>query len=193
MAEALLKAWRAPSLVAAVEIDAAGNAARRSDNTDVVDVVSDGKRLTWVQTDRALPMPVNPTDPVVDLALRSSDFVEALDQEPLQVAGLAEGVYTLKIDGTVVGKFSAQQLSAGINLATLPTPMAQQAAQVHMLTVKHNAAHFARWREVQVPLEGTGVDAAAAERALDDLEDRMIAAQHAAAQPRPRYFEVLAE
>ena len=32
-------------------------------------------------------------------------------------------------------------------------PMLKQALAVHDLTLKHNNIHFARWREVQVPLE----------------------------------------
>ena len=195
MAEALLKAWKAPSIVAAVEIDAVAKSAKRADNAAVSDVQlqADGKRLSWVETDGALPMPVNLGDSIVALAIHSSDFMEALNQEPLKVTGLAEATYTLQIDGDSVGKFNAQELSAGVNLAALTTPMSKQAAQVHVLTVKHAGIHNVRWRDVQVPLEGLGIDASAAEKALDDLDERIIASQHAAAQPRAHHFELIAE
>ena len=85
-------------------------------------------------------MPVDMRDPLVALAIRSSDFVQALNQEPLKVRGLAAGRYALKIDGETAGTFTAEQLAAGVNLAELPTPMARQAAEVHALTLRHNNA-----------------------------------------------------
>lgn len=60
--------------------------------------------------------------------------------------------YALKIDGEKVGDFTKEQLAEGINLALEPTPMLKQASSVYDLTVKHNDVHFARWREIQVPL-----------------------------------------
>ena len=51
------------------------------------------------------------------------------------------------------GAFTKEQLTEGVNLAVLPTPMAKQAAQVHDLTLKHNNLHFNRWRQFQVPLQ----------------------------------------
>jgi hypothetical protein len=99
--------------------------------------------------------------------------------------------YALKIDGEKVGDFTKEQLEEGINLATLPTPMAKQAAKVHDLTLKHNDIHFARWRDVQVTLQDykfTGEQAAV--DALDKLEDQIVQQQRAAAQPIPRHYEL---
>ena len=115
-----------------------------------------------------------------------------LTQKPL-LFGTTEipaGAYTLTIDGVAAGDFSADALAQGINLVEYPTPMMQQAAEVHALTLKHNNIHFARWRTVQVPLEGAGFDTAAAESALDSLEDQLIVAQRVAAQPKPHRFEL---
>ena len=92
---------------------------------------------------------------------------------------------------------SLEQVSAaaaGINLAELPTPMLRQAADVHDLTLRHNALHAARWRNVQVPLEKDQTPhLLKALDALDDLEADILREQRAAAQPRPRHFEVVAE
>jgi lysophospholipase L1-like esterase len=191
MAEALLKAWNAPSVVTALVIDAANERVTRSDNTTVSELKK-GTGLAWDQTDDALPMPPDLKDPVVALVLRSSDFVNTLNQETLAVEGLTAGRYALKIDGEEVGTFSAGELRAGINLATLPTPMARQAETVHALTVKHNNLHFARWRFVQVPLADNPIPhRQAAEEQLDRLEDEVVAQQHAAAQPKPRHYELI--
>lgn len=188
MAAALLKAWRAPVLVSSVEFDAAAKKLVHAENARVSDV--DG--LKWVQTDGALPMPLDMNDAAVRLALRSSDFVDTLDRQMLKVTGLPGGArYAVRIDGEEVGAFTREELAAGVNLATLPTPMAKQALEVHALTLKHNNIHFARWRQVQVPLEKDALDKVRpAMGALDDLDQEIVGRQRAAAQPRARHFEL---
>jgi len=78
------------------------------------------------------------------LAVNSSDFEKALNQQPLQVGGLTATQYSLRIDGVSVGEFSKEQLAAGINLAMQLTPMFSQATEVHQLTLQHNNIHFFR-------------------------------------------------
>jgi lysophospholipase L1-like esterase len=93
MAEALLKAWNAPATVATVEIDAAAKRVARSDNAKVTGLQA-GSSLSWSETDSALPLPLPQGEEFkdVDLAIRSSDFVQALDQELLKVTGLNSAV-----------------------------------------------------------------------------------------------------
>jgi hypothetical protein len=136
-------------------------------------------------------MPIDWKDDVVALAVHSSDFLTALDQERLRVTGLAGGNYTLKIDSETVGAFSAAQLGEGVNLAEYATPMSRQAADVHKLTLEHNSIHFARWRMVQVPLDGQNFALTSAETSLDSLEDQIIAAQRIVAQPKMHLYEVV--
>ena len=194
LAESLLKAWNAPSLVAGTEIDAARKEAVRQRNTRVADLRVANKGVAWTQTDEALPMPLDRRDPLVVLVLRSSDFMESLNQEPLTVRGLAAGRYTLKIDGEPAGEFTSEQLAQGINLAELPTPMARQAAEVHALTLRHNNVHTARWRQIQVPLEkDRSPQLSKALDALDDLEADIVKQQRAAAIPKARHFELTQE
>ena len=193
MAEALLKSWNAPAVVTSVELDASKREPIRESNTHITEF-HPGKSISWMQTDEALPMPVDARDAIAGLAVKSSDFVEALNQEILKVRGLSSGRYTLKIDGEAAGSFTSEEFAAGINLATVQTPMARQAAEVHALTLRHNNIHFARWRQVQVPLEK---DAAPhllkALDALDDLESDVLKEQRAAAQPKPHRYEVAPE
>jgi lysophospholipase L1-like esterase len=190
MAEALLKSWNAPSLVTAVAIDAAGKRATREENTRVSDLRADGA-LSWTQRDNALPMPLDLGDAVVKLAVKASDVVQVLNQQPLQVTGLTAERYTLKIDGKEAGSFSREQLADGVNLAALPTPMMTQAQAVHALTVAHNNIHFERWRHVQVPLqENHSRRVGRALKALDDLEEDLVRQQRDAAQPKPHRYEL---
>ncbi|MBV9866991.1 MAG: SGNH/GDSL hydrolase family protein [Abitibacteriaceae bacterium] len=193
MAEALLKAWNAPAIVTNVEIDANGQRVVRSDNTRVTGLAG-GNNPTWMQSDNALPMPVNMGDPVIALAVNSSDFTQALNQEPLKVTGLTAAKYTLKIDGQDVGIFTKEQLADGINLATQQTPMSKQAANVHGLTVRHDDIHTTRWRQYQVPMANDNLPhLTEVMRALDDLEADVVAQQRAAAQPVPHRYELVAQ
>jgi lysophospholipase L1-like esterase len=193
MAEALLKAWNAPATVAAVEIDAAGGRVTRSANAKITGLKA-GSTLSWTEIDGALPMPVDMEEKPTALSVRSSDFIAALDQEPLKVTGLSAANYSLTIDGEKVGSFTKDQLEEGINLAILPTPMAQQAAKVHDLTLKHNNIHFARWRDVQISLKDYKLAGEpAVVEALDKLEDQIVQVQRATAKPLLRHYELTAE
>jgi lysophospholipase L1-like esterase len=193
MAEALLKAWGATATVSDVAIDARAKKVTKEENTKVSDLQS-GKTVSWTQSDNALPFPLDTSDPAVALAIKSSDFVESLDQQPLKVTGLEAPRYTLTIDGAEVGDFSREQLAQGINLATLPTPMFDQAKAVHRLTLKHNDQHSTRWRTFQVPLatHSPAVQASLPPllTALDEEEAQTVALQRATAQPKPHRFEL---
>jgi len=192
MAEALLKAWHAPGLVSSVEIDADTKKVS-AENTTVADVQA-GVGLSWTQEDAALPMPLDRKDAALELALHASDFVEALDRQPLKITGLTRARYVLRIDGDYSGSFSRQDLAAGVNLALLPTPMARQALDVHALTLKRNQIHYERWRHVQVPMQDLKSERLqAALDGLDALEADLIDQQRAAAQPKPRHYELSPE
>jgi len=191
MAEALLKAWNAPAMVTAVEIDAAKAQAVRTENAAVSDL-KESNGLTWTQSDKALPMPLDLKDPVMKLAVQNSDFLRAVDWQPLKVTGLKGQRYVLKIDGEQAGTFSAQQLADGLNLAELPTPMVRQAQAVHDLTLKHNNLHAVRWRELQVALAQQPLPhLPQAIEALDSLEADLVTQQRMLAQPKPHRYELL--
>ncbi|WP_406700655.1 SGNH/GDSL hydrolase family protein [Singulisphaera sp. Ch08] len=193
MAAALLDAWDAPALVSDVQIklESKSEPKTQAEKTKVSDVQWNDGILKWTQLDESLPFPADLKDDVIKLAVNSSDFVKDLDQQPLKVSGLEGSDYVLSIDGEEVGSFSKDQLAEGINLALLTTPMTKQASEVHNLTLKHNNIHFTRWRSVQVPLSGiksAHLDEAIAD--LDRVEAEVIDQQRAAAQPKPRRYEL---
>jgi lysophospholipase L1-like esterase len=193
MAEALLEAWHAPSLVTSVEVDAAGKRVVRADNTEVTGL-SGGETITqtvtWTQQDRALPMAFDPAGRPLSLAVKSSNVVESLNREPLKVTGLNAAQYMLRIDGQEVGTFSKEQLSQGINLATLATPMMKQASAVHSLTLKHNLVHFDRWRHVQLAQDEVTPNIERAMAAMDQVDQDLIKQQRDTAQPKPHRYEL---
>src|SRR6266566_3527308 len=187
MAAELLKSWNAPATVSSVAIDASAKKVTDTRGTRISDLKA-GEALAWTQLDEALPMPVDLNDPIVALAVKSSDFLQALNRQTLKVTGLTAPSYNLKIDGDEMGSFGKEQLAEGINLASLPTPMAKQAAEVHKLTLQHNNAHFQRWRQIQVPLaesKSANVQKAVKDLmdALDEEEAGVVKQQRAAAQP----------
>jgi lysophospholipase L1-like esterase len=204
MAEALLKAWGASPVVTAVEIDAAAKQVKLAENTSVTKLASDGT-VSWSQMDGTLPMlvslrdrslPINARRPAatMDLALKASDFMDALNRETLRVTGLSAASYVLKIDGSSVGTFKRDQLAQGINLAALPTPMAKQAVKVHILTLKRGEVHEFRWKQLQVPLQEDGLGMLpGALASLDTLEEEIGARRKEAAQPLLRAYELIPE
>ena len=144
--------------------------------------------------DRSLPTAARRGAATVELALDSSDFMEALNQQTLRVRGLEAAKYTLKIDGSEVGSFSREQLTKGLNLAALPTPMAKQALGVHLLTLKRGDIHEMRWKQLQVALQDdnlTGLPAVL--EGLDGIEEELAVRQRAAAQPVACAYELIPE
>jgi lysophospholipase L1-like esterase len=191
MATEILKAWHASPVVSSVEIDASKGRLTRSENGRVTDLQKK-PALAWTQVDGALPLPLDLKDEVVTLVLRASDVVETLDQEVLKITALADAKYSLKIDGDIVGTFTRDELSRGVNLALLPTPMLKQALTVHDLTARRNSVRLARWQGVQVALQNeTSPHLAEALSALDALDGEIVQQQKAAAVPVAHHFELV--
>lgn len=197
MAEQLLKAWHARPAVSIVAISADAKPAVQSAEFAHVSNLASANGLRWDETEDALPLPLQPmteadTTGAMALALKSSDVAESLNQETLSVTGLAPGNYTLRIDGKGVGNFTDTQLSKGVNLGSYRTPMAEQAMDVLTLTTLHNNAHFARWRQVQVPLQDKNLASLSSTlAAMDQLEAELERLQREAAKPKPHHYELL--
>jgi lysophospholipase L1-like esterase len=185
MAASLLEAWGASPIVTRVDIDAAAAQVKDAVNT-AVSALEAKDSIHWTQRDDALPMPVPMNDPVMTLALESSDFREKFNRETLRVIGLAAPSYVLKINGRSIGVFARENLASGINLAELDTPMMQQAAQVHDLTIKRADIHNIRPLQNMLPAR-----AAAVEDNLDALDNDLAAIQRATAQPASCQYELI--
>lgn len=194
MAESLLKNWQAPSLVTSVSIDAGAVPSFDAANTQVSELVrTKGKitgRTSWTQTDRALPLPFPPAevDPVLALVLKYSDIVATLDQETLLVHALTTGTYDLLIDGRKIGSFSSDDLASGINLATMETPMLEQARLVAFETEKVNNLESARFGIISGSVtDEQSITAQALAGAYKNAVDR----QRADARPLIHHYELV--
>ena len=200
MAEQLIKAWGGRPQVSAVAIRVSGGKATvvSSENAHVSDLANTANTLEWTELDDSLPLPLAQWQTMwgsgpVALVLKSSDFTDAVNQEPLRVSGLKTGVYTVKIDGSPAGTFNDGELATGVNLAILETPMTEQAKEVYDLTVSHCNIHNERWRTIQVPLANDNLaETAPAMEAADALEAAVIRKRQEAVQPKPHHFEIVA-
>jgi lysophospholipase L1-like esterase len=196
MAESLLKSWQATSVVTSVTIDAGAMPAAQTSNTDVSDLVRPkGKiasRISWTQTDKALPLPFPPAelDPVLGLVLKYSDIITALDQETLQVHGLSNGIYDLLIDGRKIASINSDDLVSGINLATADTPMLEQARLVAWDTEKVNNLESARFGVINTSVTA---EQSLTASALASAYKTGVERQHADAHPLVHHYELVLE
>lgn len=194
MAQALLLDWNATPLVTEVEIDATRKSITAQKNTYVQSLRAENNTWTWTQLDASLPMPVDTKDALTSLAIKAVNFFQSLNQQPLRIKGLPAGNYTLRIDGSKVATYSAADWAQGRNLAELPTPMLEQAAAVHALTLQHASIHNTRWRQVQVPLQRyQSPELLEALKGLDELEAALVKQQRQTALPLLRSYELVRE
>ena len=189
MAESLLKNWHASALVSAVIIDGLGAHVAASNNAEVTGLHKDARELRWTEQEKALPLPLPAPglDPVMDAVVHNSDLLQALDQETLTVTDLKPGNYALMIDGRTAGTLSAGDLAKGVNLATMETPMLDQARLVAFDTERKNALEGQRFELIRKEPEAENSPTAKAMlQALPAAVDR----QRTNAQPRPHQFRL---
>jgi len=207
MAEAVLKAWNAPSTVADINIvigNGKGTGIEKGRvpkpvNTKIHPLKPPKHGLAFTHLDGALPWPLD-RDPAknldMQLALKSTDAETALNQFRLRISGLVDGDYTIKVDGADVAQVTNTALAEGIDLAAIPElPSNQQARELLALIRKHNDLHFQRWRNVQFPAsknnEPVPADVKAKMDDLDRQDAEAQAAEHAAAQPKLHEVQVI--
>jgi hypothetical protein len=187
MAETLLKVWGAVPLVTSVAIDAAKPAVAEVLNAQITELRKNKNSFTWLELDQALPLPLasKESDPFMDLVARSSDLIEALDQEMLRISGLPPGNYELRIDGQSVGVFDHNQLASGINLALLETPMLEQSRMVAFDTERRNEIDKARSGLIQEEMNALSRTAASE---LSEFQNHAVEQQRKDARPVPHQY-----
>ena len=165
MAWEFLKRQGAPALVSAVEIDAKGGKVAKAENGEVTGLVADatssgrtGTAVKFVLLAKALPLPVHEK---ARPYLKEFDVENALNRETVKVTGLAAGRYALKIDGTEVGCYTAEELAKGVGLGfNAKTPQYRQAQEVakrhaelwerERVLRNHHSARWAFWGQAPV-------------------------------------------
>lgn len=189
MAQSLLMSWGATPVISNVTIDAQAGKAQAF--RAQVAGLSVGDKINWTQTDSGLPFPLDRKDANISLVLKSSDFDQKLNQQNLIVKNLKAGNYALAIDGQAVGTFSSDQLSTGINLAQIETPMVAQARTVMSAVNQRAEMMYQNWRQVEFNLRwAESAKRTAAIKAASDLSDDLDTKIKAAAKPVARKYEL---
>lgn len=183
IASQIVKTWGMTRAVSDVAIDAAVGVVTKSENARVT-MTSRKGILAWTETEGSLPLPIDFTDPATALVIKSSDIVDNLDQENLKVANLTGSSYVLAIDGASIGAFTASQLSGGINLATLQTPMLAQSMKLVQLAraqfeIESEAVHNLQIWHLHYDAPGVNDDV---KKVIADLHKASTIAQDSAAK-----------
>lgn len=189
MAWLILKAQGAPPLVSKVVVDAKAGAATESVRAEVSEVRKQDGGLAFTVLAQALPFPIDPAAKEI-LAIRPIET--NLNRELLSVTDLSPGEYELRIDDSVVGKYSATDLGKGIDLASNPaTPQFARAREVAKLNGQRRSAeseacsllNSRRWMQSHYKVDVE--DPAAVQAHYDHFEDKT---EYSAVMAR-RYIE----
>lgn len=117
-------------------VDASSRKAVKQVNCSINNVMGNKSEISFNYMAKSLPFPIdevkhNGDQQDASYALKLVPIMEELNQEVLAVKNLAAGSYQLSIDGKEMGNFTAQDLSQGINLASIhQTPQYLQAMEV---------------------------------------------------------------
>jgi len=128
MAYEFLKQQNVPADVARVSIKGTDGTAAQAVNCAIDQTKVENGSLTFRYSANAIPFPIESwTKPATTWV----PFVDDLDREIFQVTDLAPGTYQLAIDNQPIRTYTAEELSAGVNLAIEgKTPQARQAQKV---------------------------------------------------------------
>lgn len=195
MAHAILTGLKAPALVSDVTVDAkSGTAAAKRCMVTGLAATPDG--VAFTRADEALPIPVQKD--WLPILMYMNDLKD-LNWYGLTVSGMAAGTYTVSVDGTEVGRYTAGQLAAGVNLGLLTAgPIWEQGNQVFRAIVDKNRIVHGRFRSILLggdPYWGTkpGLVRREGELALRRKEiETAQTAMYELAKPVPHKFEVVA-
>ena len=146
MAYEFLKAQNASPIVASVKVDAAKGAVLENANCEVGALQAADGKVSFDFLPRSLPLPVN------DEYCRGEKVIpitELLNREMLTVQGLSPGRYAFLLDGQKAGEFPAEELAAGVNIATLEANPGQRRAKAVDALIQERAGQEKRIRQLR--------------------------------------------
>jgi hypothetical protein len=114
MAYEFLRAQGLDGPVSRIEVDAASGQTGVLQNCEVKDLKIQSGRVVFTSQENSLPFPV---EAAASSALELVPFMQEFNRQIVAVRGLDPGDYTLKIDDQEIGKFAAEQLAEGVDLA----------------------------------------------------------------------------
>ena len=143
MAASILNGLHFPTLVSAVEIDAASAKAVSAKNCQATGVQTKEGGIAFDRLDAALPFFPAEAEPI----LRWAPLLDELNDYSLKVTGLKTGRYEVRMAGQRIAEYSAEDLARGVNMAAaaLATgPVADQVKAVKAAIEAKNRYHHDR-------------------------------------------------
>ena len=140
MAASILRGLNFPTLVSAVEIDAAAMRVVAARNCQAGDLTANGAGIAFQRLDTALPF----FPPEAAGILKWSPLRDELNEYGLKIAGLKAGRYDVRLEGAKIAEYSADELAAGVNLASAALaagPVAKQVQAVKAAVEAKNNYH----------------------------------------------------
>jgi lysophospholipase L1-like esterase len=191
MAANLLRTWHINPIVSSLTIHAGTTSLPPSvidrQRTTANSLARTSTGIQWSQQDDDLPLPFDFNNALIQLLPNISQIGD-LDQQVVKALGLDAGRYDLLIDGKVRAVFSSAELSAGVNLALIKTPMVDQARDIDYIQNQRMQLDQARFvlsadvKEGQLYL--------IAEDKLRQAEDQLTIEIRKQLQPKPHTFEL---
>ncbi|HEY3839998.1 MAG TPA: SGNH/GDSL hydrolase family protein [Bryobacteraceae bacterium] len=185
MAYAFLVAQDLPREVATISVNAHKKKAEHEVNCKVEHIAAHKTGIEFDALENALPFVV-PDE--AKPALKLVPFEGRFNQEVVKVDGLKKGSYEFKIDQSVIGSYSAEELAKGVDIAENPaTPQYQQSEAVTKLNTDRTktAARIRDIVAVKYPMSRAKFDVLNRDELLKRLQDQVANAKtHDAAYNR---------
>lgn len=180
MANEIIKTLFPSKYISRIEIDAKKRQVQSSQNCNIT-VLSTKGSIRFVVLENALPFPLNSN---IKTMAEKIDFNNQLNRQELTVRNLKKGDYQLAIDSVIIDTFSAQDLSAGVNLALYEQcPQYVQAKKIEelcfqYLSIQHEIRAITLIR-YKMLFDYTGSEDYAEKRAfLDDKLSKIKGKEH---------------
>ncbi len=142
MAYGLLRAMGCDEQPSGLKIDAR-NGRIRADRCKIFGLKILANTVSFTRIDAALPTSF---DSDASATFAFFPIIQELDYYPLSIAGLKTGNWKLVVQGIDIGTFSANDLEAGVNLATMPGPWQILGEKVNRISSEQEELYFKRWR-----------------------------------------------
>jgi lysophospholipase L1-like esterase len=190
MAFSILKGLDAPASVSSAVIDADGAKLLAAKGCTVTGLASKGDVLEFTRLDEGLPFNYGL---FYQLNYRYVPVHEELNRYMLTVKNLPKGSYELTADGRGVGVYTAEQLGAGVDIASATAdpwrpggPWDAQATVLKSLTdARHEVVSASTHGRTDLP--GSPVSERLGKQA-GEFDDKIVEMQRTVAKPQPYRF-----
>ncbi len=192
MAYALIKGLGAPPDVSSASLDWTTGKTTATSACVITEVAKTGDSLTFTRLDEASPLNLGILS---GLNYRWVPIPEGINRLMLTVTGLPPGQYNLQAGGRALGKVTADQLAAGLNLSSTTAdgwepggPWDAQSDSVkELVTARDQLLHGTTLRKL---FAGDHPDTAALDRTAAELDESLTNLMRRTARPQPCRFEI---